>query len=444
MKAVVAPLIYAVHACVVVTGYVLLRRWQRNATLVQWTPRASVTAAASIGLLFLVMAEPLREPFQDFVDAYYSGGKAIVSGGDVTALFQRGVHGYVNIPIVAVLFAPLALLPSQLAALLYLGLGVVATLWTFRLLARLGQLDPYGRALLALLMLTSGPLMNSLKEGNTSHFALLALSYALLCLRDGRPLRAGAALGCIIIFKLPLALFGVWALLRGRLRMAVGIGAVVAGSFALSVLVFGLEAHLTWYRSFVASASAAPLGAFNVQSFPAWQLRWEQAAQVLCSWDGVPVGPGTRRISSALSALLLGLCALSALWPALRGRGPLRLGGQAALELEFALVALLSCCTSPLAWSHYYCWALLPIALALGPAVAAAAGGLAARERATWYIAAVLVSLPVVRPWCQPAGPLALPYVLFTSHFLIGALVLIGLVALRRAREGREPARAAI
>jgi alpha-1,2-mannosyltransferase len=442
MKALIAPLIYLVHACVVAGGWALLRSWVRTGGVESLRTRRLTGAAALVGLLYLGMAEPLRDPFQDFVEAYYSGGKAIVAGaGDVTALFQKGVHGFVNIPIVAVLFAPLALLPSGSAALVYLALGIAATIWTFRLLVELAELDRYRSCVLGLLMLTNGPLMNSLKEGNTSHFALLAMTYALLCIRQGKPGRAGVALGAITIFKLPLVLYGVWALLRGYYRVVFGMAAVIAGTAALSVLVFGLDAHVTWYRSFVASASAAPIGAFNVQSFPAWQLRWQRAAEVMCNWDGVPISAGERRINSVLSALPLALAALAAALPALRGARLFRLEDSTSLELEFAMLALLSCCSSPLAWSHYYCWALLPIALALRPVQADRAEPFSAREKKVGYVAIALVALPVVRPWCQPAGPLALPYVLFTSHFLIGALLLLGLIALRRARAGQPAAK---
>jgi hypothetical protein len=282
-------------------------------------------------------------------------------------------------------------------------------------------------------MLVNGPLMNSLKERNTSHFTLLAMTLALLVLRD-KPYRAGALLGVAAIFKLPLVLYAPWFFLRGRLRAVIALAAVVAGTGLLSVLVFGAGAHVNWYQRFVASAAEQPIAAFNVQSFPAFFVRLSQAPEVLCNWQGVRVAPTARALASLCSLALLAGCGLAAVWPALRRRSTWKLEASGPLGLEFAMVGMLACSTSPLAWSHYYCWALLPIALTLKTAWSKERTG--RMFRVAWFAAVISLSLPVAWPWCTPSGSLALPYTLFASHYLLGGVVLLVLLAIQRASDG--------
>jgi hypothetical protein len=430
MRNFATPAIYALDAALLIFALWFLRRAQRSGNLERWSARKLTAFAAALGLVTLLIAEPLRGPFQDFVDAYYSGGRALLEPDfAVASLFRNDVHGFVNVPIVAVFFVPFALLPSRVAALIFFALGVIALYGAWRLLVEIGALDRYRASILAVLMLTNGPLMNSLKEGNTSHFALLAMAYALLNLRRGKCVRAGLVLGASAVFKLPLVLYGVWAFLRGRFSAALAGGAVIAAVGLASVAAFGFDVHVLWYRNVVAAASETPLGAFNVQSFPAAFLRVMKPDDVMCSWDGVPMPAGVRTLASAASLALVGLCAVAAILPRLRGGGS-KLTDR-ALETEFALVGLLACTTSPLAWSHYYAWTLLPIALALRPG--APELDAAHSRRFAWYCAVGLCSLSVAWPWCEPYGAFATPYALFSSHYLIAAVLLIVLLCVERA-----------
>ena len=79
---------------------------------------------------------------------------------------------------------------------------------TYALLLRLGDFNIATGAMLALSILASGPLVNSLREGNTTHFVLLLLVVALLLWRAGKEYAAGLVLGLCALFKLPLMLFG--------------------------------------------------------------------------------------------------------------------------------------------------------------------------------------------------------------------------------------------
>jgi hypothetical protein len=270
-----------------------------------------------------------------------------------------------------------------------------------------------------LLFALDGPLSNSIREGNTSHFVLLALVLAFARLREGRDWSAGALLGAAALFKLPILLFGPYLALRGRWRgVAAGAGVLAAASL-LSLAVFGGEAQRVWYERFVAGAVSAPIAAFNVQSIAAFFGRWERGGAALCDWNAAPLGSpalaGSLLVTFALYAAALGVLA------ARRGR----------LEQELSLVLALACVTSPVSWSHYYAWLLIPIAYSIAPP-----GPLSGSRGMRWLWAAAIlcVILPVVLPECAPAGPLTGGYVVLLSLPLCGGLLLLLLLLRQQAR----------
>jgi hypothetical protein len=444
MTAKFSLLIYFTHAALML-GVLIPLITRRYPTRIDslLTPRWLALSALIMGVVMLALAEPLRHPFEDFIESYYNGGQTfLASRAQVETLYRNGVNGFVNIPIVAAQFAPFALLPKHAAAWLYLGLGLLVVFAAFRLLATGAQLQFRERCILAVLMLGNGPLMNSLKEGNTSHFALYALALALLWMHKSRSAPAGAVLGLVTVLKLPLALFAIWGVLRARWRFASAMVGVLAFTVLASVSEFGLGAQLVWYRHFVAAASKQPLGAFNVQCFPAALLRVTRARQVMCSWDPVTVAPWSRIAATLCSAALLAGFAGLVLWSHRRTAEKDTTLRHQRLSLEFSMVCLLACCTTPLAWSHYYCWALLPIAHALSPN--GALSGPSKALKVAWIVAIGMVSLPVAWPWCTPRGWLALPYSLCVSHYLFGALLMLGLLAseyaaLARVRVPQRP-----
>lgn len=440
---------YALHLIVLVGGYLLLW-WQAKRGQ---TP-APVPWAGGLGLAFVLVflaSEPQGEWFGDFVEAYYQGGASVLQGLDeVPKAFDRGVHGFVNIPILALPFAPFALLPKMASAVVFLVLGIVAVYACFRTLVSELKLDRYGATLVALLFALNGPLLNSLREGNTSHFALWAVTVAFFKLQRGREWTAGVLIGISALFKLPLLLFGVYFVVRGRFRAAAGLALAVGVAGVSSVVLFGVPAHVAWYERFVAPASELPMGAFNVQSIAALILRFERAGEVICSWSGYPSsGLGQLLARLASVGLMLG-AALASLLPAWR-RGRSVLQSRSLQQLEFLLVFVLACIVSPLAWSHYYCWMLLPLSLllvssALRPSpnnaeavTASSSAPLASME--TWVaVAVVLVSAPVLRAWCSPSGLAEVPYLLALSHYLWGGLLTYLLLLLRAYRCGMRAA----
>src|SRR5690606_33624375 len=74
-----------------------------------------------------------------------------------------------------------------------------------------------------------------------------------------------------------------------------------------------------------------------------------------------PLGQALARVAS-VSLLLVAVAAC--LLPALR-HGWATLKQSDLQRVEFLIVFVLCCLVSPLAWSHYYCWMLLPLTLLL-------------------------------------------------------------------------------
>src|SRR5262249_29673875 len=162
--------------------------------------------------------------FSDFYKAYYPAGQALLRDGP-RQTWQIGEDtslAFVNLPILGYLFAPFALLERPTAGFLYLGVGVAAVVAMALLLARWLQLRYRAFAVLVMLFAANGPLVNSLREGNTTHIVGLILVVSLIFLGSGRQFLAGVLLGLCALIKLPLMLFCAYYVALQRWRIAAG------------------------------------------------------------------------------------------------------------------------------------------------------------------------------------------------------------------------------
>ena len=207
-----------------------------------------------------------------------------------------------NIPILAWLFVPLMLLGETESGWAFLALGVAATASTCALLVRVARPETSARLVIVLLFLLNGPLVNSLREGNTTHFILLMLVGALLLWRSGNEFMAGLLLGLCAIIKLPLMLYGIYFILRGRWRIVAG-GATTIGSLALvSLAVFGMRSNIAWFDCCVEPFIGGILPAFNVQSFDGFVIRLITGASQLAVWEPIDLPAAYRAVRALLFA----------------------------------------------------------------------------------------------------------------------------------------------
>lgn len=403
----------------------------------RWSPRAEalgILALCGVAALFIFATSEPHARFGDFRDANYLGGAAALAGpAAFQSLFDQGVHGWVNLPIVAYLFAPFALLPARESAFVFSLLGLLPVALAWHLLSRLAGLEGRDRWLLLFLFAVSGPLHYSVKEANTSHMVLAGLAGGLLLLRAGRPVAAGLLLGTMAVIKLPLLLFGVAFVLRRNWRAAFGFAAVCAAAGLASLAVFGLDLHLLWYERCVRQFANNPLGAFNVQSIQALLVRVVEGPGVLRDWDAHEIA-ATQRLAGSVLAGLLYLAALAACIR--RPAGPPREDSPAErerMDIEYLLVICLAVISSPLSWSHYYAWLLMPIAFLLGPQ--SLLRGTVAGRRASWV--AIFLITPTVLLLEIPNPTLMMVYnAIGVSHLMFGGLLLFALLVRARARLG--------
>ena len=244
--------------------------------------------------------------FWDFIYAYYPAGHALAYNDPAAFrnVIETGAEGgFVNIPVVAWLFAPLSWLPPKLAGLVLtlIGLGTTVLAWFW--LVRLAKLDNRGRWLLAFLFLVNGPLLNGLKFGNLSYFIIAALAGGLLLVRSGRSGAAGVLLGLATVIKPPLVLFGFFFLLRRDLRGTLAYGAVGITTILLSLLLFGWDINLLWFQTCIVQYSQNWLPTFSVQSISGFILRLNEDARI-SEW--VPQLPtaGQKIVAQILTGLL--------------------------------------------------------------------------------------------------------------------------------------------
>ncbi len=331
------------------------------------TAGARWLAIAVLGIAAQFILWSISEPadlFSDFYKAYFPAADRLWTEGAVETwkIDEAAAVGFVNLPILAWLFVPLALLGEPAAGFAFLALGVAATVATFVLLLRTGDFNPTSQAVLALSILANGPLINSLREGNTTHFVLLLLVAALLLRRKGADFAAGLALGLCALIKLPLLIFGLYFLLRGRWRVVAGGAGAIGGAALLSLLVFGLEINIGWYRNCVEPFIGGAIPAFNVQSIDGFLARLMAGQALLLEWTPI-VTPLWHKI--ARSIILSAMIAL-ALIAVFRLVARTTMPSHDRDALEFSIVLVFAIVASPVSWSHYYLLLLLPWALYLG------------------------------------------------------------------------------
>jgi alpha-1,2-mannosyltransferase len=230
-------------------------------------------------------------------------------------------------PLIAYLFAPLAVLPYHVAALIYLLLSVAAIPLTLRVL-RVRDWRCYGAALLWY------PAVAGLGVGAIGPF--LALLVALCWRYRDRAIVVAPLLALTITLKLFLWPLAIWILATRRWRAAVLTACLTALAFV---------------------APFAPLGAHVLRSYPSVLRTLDQVFGPLSfSTNAFLEAAGfSSRIASVIVVALGVLLVLAILWLGRRAGGD-----RLALTAAIAAALLLS----PIVWIHYFVLLIVPVALA--------------------------------------------------------------------------------
>jgi len=171
----------------------------------------------------------------------------------------------------------------------------------------------------------------------------------------------------------------------------------------------------------------------GVQSIPAYILRLEPEA-AMSQWVTVTPTVVQKIIAQALTGLII-LSAAAACWrfkPA--ASGPDAAEAHHRRDLQYCLVICLCLITSPLTWSHYFTWLMVPTAFFL-----AAQSHLPTLARITGWAGIALIT-PLIGWTGAYENPLIMTgyRIFYVSHLLFGGILWFGLIAWWLHRSGKR------
>lgn len=387
---------------------------------------SSILALFMVTVLWLVIKPTV---LADFDATYYFAGRLIIEAPETLYRWETYLDpdvfaiGFVNIPIVALLFTPFSYLPLPLAQFTFTALGLLATLAIYELLEAITHPTGWRRIALLITIATSGPLYYSLRLGNTTHFLLLVLIAVWLSLHTGAAVRSGALLAGMVIIKPPLLALGLFFLLRRQWNVLVGLCATLGSVAIASLLLFGFDLHREWYVTSIQPFSGKPLAAFNVQSVDGFLARLLTDADPI-SWLSIEVDWSYRLIRYIVLSLLVGLV-LWVCWKSPRSQSTIE------TNLEFSIFLCLTLLISPISWNHYYLLLLLPIALLLGQQLGV--------PQSKSYLLLTGLSIALMAPLPLAAFIKVLHFKILYSHCFYGGLLLLALMLKARWNQARHP-----
>ncbi len=398
----------------------------------QWVWLAAILIGGAVHLILWQFSEP-PVLFSDFRKAYWVAAEHLWNGG-LSAHYPFTVRGnWSNLPILAWPFALLVPLGQDGAAWAYLAIGLAVTLATWALLARLAGLKGPAAAALLFFFFLNGPLLNTLREGNSTHFVLFFMVLTLVLWEQRREFLAGLALGTCATIKPPLLLFGVYFFVRRRWPIVAGGATTIAVFGLLSLAVFGFADHVEWYNDTIKLNLGMATPAFNVQSIDGFLIRLSTGAEELLYWGPIEPSALHKLVRNLIFLVLFGGLG----WFIYQSEkkaliSPYGAGPTPHDLLQFSIIIILSLITSPVSWTHYYAFLLIPLGLYLG-------GRLPLPDDATtrwlFWTGYALASLPVIMPAMDidPEPPLGWPAELAArtavSTWLFGALIMLACFA---------------
>lgn len=398
----------------------------------RWIRTGALAAAAASIVLLLARSWRIDYPYSIDFQVYWLAGSR-VAAGDSRSLYDPGGgpeaglplamerNEFKNLPIVAGGFVPLAALDYLQAKRAFWWIGLASLLGTAALLGRFVLPAALGDAWVRTSVAVAGvcsvaPAHITLRHGQTTAVVTLVLTgYGIAQLRRRQAL-AGALLGAASAVKLPALALAALEALRRRFRTFGAWLAVVAGTLAVSVAAFGPTLHGRYADGLLEHAGMVMTG-HNNQSIAAVIHRISHAGDAY-DWEQRPLPRGDRIATAVVTALLA-----LVLW-----RGLLAGGGPDLdrFRLEFPGVLAFGIVALPVAWDHYF--------LLLVPGLASLAAGL--RDRgllarptavATLGAAFLLLALPTPQHVLDAGAQRGVAWSLWTSHYFIGAVVVLAL-----------------
>ncbi|MGL5860598.1 MAG: glycosyltransferase family 87 protein [Phycicoccus sp.] len=379
----------------------------RTTAALRWLLAAGVLALAASPVVARYLVFWPDDQWQVDVDVYREAGVSILSGRPVYATLTESpqLRPFTYPPFAALLALPLALVPFEVAGWLWTLAQVLATTATvfyagYRAVHRAGVWMPLALAALTAPMLWLLPVSDDIRFGQVNAFMVLA---CLLDLREPRPgvirrVPRGVLVGLAMAVKLTPGVFVVHLLLTRRWReAATAVGTAAAVTLGAWV-VLPQASFAYWGGALQDPARLGPNGGTSNQSLRGFLLR-----------EG-PAGMTGTLLWLALAAVVGGL----GFWLARR----LHRAGDSVGEV--AVVGLLACLLSPVAWVHHYHWVVVVVFAVLGAQPWR-------ERRRLWAAAGVTVFFLCRLPWwgiewlSRPSWP-ELPGRVLQNAFVLGAL----------------------
>ena len=385
-------------------------RWPAGA---RWALALALVLLAALPVVLRYLIFWPIDQWQVDVEVYREAGVSILTGRPVYSAMTEAPQllPFTYPPFAAVLALPLALLPFGVVGWLWTAAQVAATaaiVWYagWRLIHRTGTGLPIVLALLVAPMLWLHPVSDGIRFGQVNAFMVLA---CLMDLRRPRPgvlrrVPAGVLVGLAMSIKLTPGVFVVHYLVNRRWREA-ATAVVTAVTVTLGTWVLLPEASFAFWGGALQDPSrlGPNMGTSN-QSLRGFLLR---------------VGPD----GTAGTVLWLACIAVVGVIGFHLARRAYLAGDSIS---EVAVVGLMACLLSPVAWIHHLHWMVVVIFAVLG------ADPL--RDRRRLLAAAVLTGWFLCRlPWWgiswlnQPTWP-ELPGRVLQNADTFGSLLALALV----------------
>lgn len=311
-----------------------------------------VALAAAPAVLHYLVFWP-KDQWQVDVDVYRAAGVSILSGRPVYEYFTEAPQllPFTYPPFAAFLALPLAFLPFGVVGWLWTAMQVLATTATtwyagHRILGRTGPWLPLALAGLTAPMLWLHPVGDGIRFGQVNAFIVLA---CLMDLRDPRPRLArwapqGALVGLAMAVKLTPGVFVVHFLVTKRYREAFTAVATAAAVTIAAAVVLPSASWAFWTSALRDPNRLGPNAGTANQSIRGFLLRM--------GLDGTVGSVVWLAIVAVVAVLGFGLAK--------------RMYERGDTIAEVAVVGLLACLLSPVAWVHHYHWVVVVVLALLG------------------------------------------------------------------------------
>ena len=203
----------------------------------------------------------------------------------------------------------------------------------------------------------SFPLFYGLKLGQTTLVVYLAVCLIYYFTLKEKNIRAGVLLGLIVSLKYTPLIYVLYFLYRRKYVLAVSCAVTVASLVFLSIAVYGLPLHES-YWSFITGLSEGGIAGWSNQSIQGVLLRQ--------FWDFSALSYVPLKISSQIfftNCILAGLVIIGVFQCIRKKKGAEISEG---FPLEFSAITLCFLIISPVSWLHYFCLAILPALIIIG------------------------------------------------------------------------------